>query len=100
MNKFSSTEATKIAEETAQLLASHTLKNWQIDTCSFSQIVLSCGNVYVQHLLPTRSWLAGFREYDDNITSDYVDSAIMAYEGLKAAVAESIDELKEIYDNM
>ncbi|QIG62157.1 hypothetical protein P46FS4_91 [Salmonella phage P46FS4] len=98
--KLSSSEATKIAEETAKLLASHTSKTWVIDTCSFSQVILSCGDVYVQHLLATGSWFAGFKEYDDSITSRYVGSAIMAYEGLKSAVEDYITQLKEIHDNM
>lgn len=97
----SSSHAEKLAKEAIEQLNAHTSKEWVVHLCSFSRVTLRQGKVFVDHLITTNSWIAELRDcYTDDLRSQYVDSPIKAYDGLKATVKDFLDDVQEAYDNL
>lgn len=98
---ISSTQADKVAKEAVEQLNAHTSKEWVVHQCSFSRVVLRHGKIFIFHLPTTGSWMAELNYcFADDMRSQYVDSPIKAYDGLKATVKDFLDDVQEAYNNL
>ena len=98
---ISSTHADKVAKDAIEQLNAHTSKEWTVHECSFSRVTLRHGKVFVDHLITTNSWIAELHDcYTDDLRSQYVDSPIKAYNGLKATVKDFLDDVQEVYNRL
>lgn len=96
-----SPHAEKVAKEAIEQLNSHTSKEWVVHECNFSRVTLSHGNIFIDHLITTGSWIAELHDcYVDDLRSQYVDSPIKAYDGLKATVKDFLDDVQETYNSL
>lgn len=97
----SSTHADKVAKEAIEQLNAHTSKEWTVHKVNFSQVIIRHGKIFIFHLISADSWMAELNySYNDDLHSQYVDSPIEAYEGLKATVKDFLDDVQETYNSL